>query len=93
MQQRNISAKNIARLETLCKSEDSMVAELAHLVLQVAKIKPHKRRRVKILARENRELLYKLHELNLVEVDSYTFHEILEPYDDEYEIEPNNIPF
>ena len=60
MAQPNISAKNIARLNILKQSENKRVAELASIVLEVAKVKPHKKRRLKVLAKEHRELLLQL---------------------------------
>jgi hypothetical protein len=39
---------------------------MAGIVLEVARVKPHKKRRLKFLAKENRELLYKLEESGLI---------------------------
>lgn len=64
--QSNISKKNIERLEVLKSSNNSEVVELASLVLEVARIKPHKRGRLKVLAKENKELLLKLEETGLI---------------------------
>jgi hypothetical protein len=60
LEQSNISAKNIQRLETLTHSELPGIADLASLVLAVARVKPHKRRRFKFLASRHRDLLNKL---------------------------------
>ena len=60
MEQSNISEKNIQRLETLTHSELPGIADLASLVLAVARVKPHKRRRFKFLASRHRDLLNKL---------------------------------
>jgi hypothetical protein len=38
---------------------------MAGIVLEVARIKPHKKRRLKFLAKENRELLSKLENTGL----------------------------
>ena len=65
MEQSNISRKNIRRLETLIHSELPGIADLATLVLAVARVKPHKRRRFKFLAAHDRELLNKLIESGL----------------------------
>jgi len=62
MQQSHISKKNLARLEQLAKSEEPRLARLAAIVLEVARVTPYKRRRLKILARNHRELLRKLGE-------------------------------
>ena len=60
--QSNISKKNIKRLKFLLESEDTEVVELTEIVYQVACIKPHKKRRLKFLAKNNRELLNRLEE-------------------------------
>ena len=66
LNQSNISKKNIARLEKLACSQNQEISELANIVLEVARIKPHKRRRLKFLAKENRELLSKLENSGLI---------------------------
>lgn len=66
LQQSNISKKNIARLGTLKTSNNNEISELASIVLEVAKVKPCKRRRLKFLARENKELLIKLENTGLI---------------------------
>jgi hypothetical protein len=66
MEQSHISRKNVARLEKLAKSEEPRVACLAAIVLEVARVTPYKRRRLKILAREHPDLLRKLDETGLV---------------------------
>ncbi len=60
LEQSNISAKNIKRLESLTASTLPGIADLASLVLAVARVKPHKRRRFKFLARHDRPLLNRL---------------------------------
>lgn len=42
------------------------VAELAEIVLEVARVKPYKKRRLKVLARERRDLLQRLEETDLI---------------------------
>ena len=66
MHQSHISKKNVARLERLAKSETLQVASLAAIVLEVARVTPYKRRRLKILARNHRDLLRRLEETGLV---------------------------
>ena len=66
LRQSNISQKNISRLKKLVDSDDSKIAELAVTVLEVALVKPHKKRRLKILAKERRDLLRKLEETGLI---------------------------
>jgi len=48
-QQSHISAKNISRLETLSQSSNSEVQSLAVLIIEIDKVHPRKRRRVKFL--------------------------------------------
>jgi hypothetical protein len=66
MDQRNISAKNVARLRTLCNSSSEEVREKAQLVLEVALAAPHKRKRRAVLARQSPELLNRLIEQGLI---------------------------
>jgi hypothetical protein len=66
MEQSHISKKNIARLEKLVKSQEPEIASLAALVLEVARVTPYKRKRLKTLARQHPDLLRKLDETGLV---------------------------
>lgn len=66
LKQSNISAKNLLRLEQLARSPNQRIAELAAIVLEVGRIKPHKRRRLKFLARGHQELLRKLDDTGLI---------------------------
>jgi hypothetical protein len=66
LKQSHISKKNESRLNTLSCSENPKIAELASIVLEVAKVKPYKKRRLKVLARERRDLLQKLKETGLI---------------------------
>jgi hypothetical protein len=66
MHQSHISKKNVARLEQLAKSDEARVASLAAIVLEVARVTPYRRRRIKILGRNHRDLLRKLGETGLV---------------------------
>ena len=66
MHQSHISQKNVARLERLAMSKTPQVASLAAIVLEVARVTPYKRRRLKILARNHRDLLRRLDETGLV---------------------------
>ena len=58
--QRNISAGNIARLKRLRKSPDEEIQRQAALLLEVAKLAPHKRGRIACLATHAPELLDQL---------------------------------
>ena len=66
LRQSHISAKNVARLEELAASSNERIAEHAALVLEIARIKPYKRRRLKVLARTRRDLLEKLEDTGLI---------------------------
>ena len=71
LKQSNISRMNIVRLEKLKASKNERISELASIAFDVAKIKPNKKRRLKFLARENRELLLKLEETGLIMAHHY----------------------
>ncbi|MCF6158979.1 MAG: hypothetical protein E3K32_10515 [wastewater metagenome] len=64
--QSHISAKNISRLEALAKSNNDTIVALATIVLEVGKVTPYKRQRLKILAQKRRDLLRKLDETGLI---------------------------
>ena len=66
LKQSNISSKNIGRLVKLSNSSNSEIAEHATIVLEVAKVKPHKKGRIRFLARKHRALLNKLDETGLI---------------------------
>ena len=66
LEQSHISERNVARLKTLASSEEQRIAELANIVLEAAQIKPDKKRRLKVLAKERRDLLQKLEETGLI---------------------------
>ncbi len=66
MRQARITDETIARLQVLQASTKEKVAHLAALVLEVARIKPYRKGRLKELARENPELLEKLRQAELV---------------------------
>jgi len=73
LEQSNISKKNIARLESLTSIEDESFQQLRGLVLEIAKAKPHKKRRWKFLRKEHPELLERV-------VKSRFFDWILDEY-------------
>jgi hypothetical protein len=60
LDQSHISQKNIERLGILTRHADPDVRRLAVLVLEVARVKPHKRRRLKFLAQNYPSLLLRL---------------------------------
>jgi len=53
-------------LRKLVISPNEQIAELAAIVLEVAEIKPYKKRRLKEIARKRRDLLHKLDETGLI---------------------------
>lgn len=63
LQQSMISAKNVARLKRLARHEDDQVAELAALILEIARVFPGKRNRWLKLARHHRPLFNRTIEL------------------------------
>ena len=66
LKQSHISDKNLARLRQIAKSEDPEVRTLAAIALEVGRVTPYKRRRLKHLARTHPELLVKLEDTGLV---------------------------
>jgi hypothetical protein len=66
LKQSHISDKNVARLKTLAKSDNPEIARLARIVLEVAEVKPYKRKRMTVLARERPWLLAELEETGLI---------------------------
>ncbi len=66
LKQSHISQTNVKRLQLLTRSENGRIVELAEIVLEVAAVKPHKRRRLKVLAKERRDLLRRLEETGLI---------------------------
>ena len=65
-EQSHISAENVARLEELAGSSNERIVEHAALVLEIARIKPYKRKRLKVLAQTRRDLLEKLEVTGLI---------------------------
>jgi ribosome-binding protein aMBF1 (putative translation factor) len=66
LRQSHISERNVIRLGQMAKSDSPEVASLAEIVLEVARIKPYKTRRLKFLAQKHPELLRKLEAAGLV---------------------------
>jgi hypothetical protein len=66
LKQSHISEKNVIRLRQMEKSDNPQVASLAGIVLEVARLKPYKTRRLKFLARKHPELLRKLEVTGLI---------------------------
>ena len=66
LEQSHISEKNVVHLERMAKSDNPQVASLAAIVLDVARVKPYKTRRLKFLAHKHPELLSKLRDTGLI---------------------------
>jgi hypothetical protein len=66
LNQSHISKKNIARLHALVQSADEEIAMLAGIVLDIAMVRPYKKKRLKFLAQKHRDLLAKLNETGLI---------------------------
>ena len=66
LKQSHISARNLTRLKDLAESNNTETAEYARLVLEVAQVRPYKKRRLKVLARERPDLLRRLEETGLI---------------------------
>jgi hypothetical protein len=66
LRQSRISDKNVHRLRELVQSPNTRIAELAGIVLEVAEVKPYKKRRLKVLARQRPDLIRKLEETGLI---------------------------
>ena len=64
--QSHISEKNVSRLKKLAISPTERVAELACIVLEVAEIRPYKKKRLRELAKTRRDLLQKLEKTGLI---------------------------
>jgi hypothetical protein len=63
LDQSNISKKNIARLEILTQHANGAVKDLALLILEVVRVKPHKWRRWKFLGKNHPALFERLKDL------------------------------
>lgn len=66
LSQSHISDKNVDRLKEIFLSSNPYIRNLAAVVLEVAAVKPYKKRRLKILARHHPEVLSKLEETGLI---------------------------
>lgn len=64
--QSHITEKNISRLRKLAVSPYERIAELAGIVLEVAKVKPYKKKRLKELSEKRPDLLRKLDDTGLI---------------------------
>jgi sugar phosphate isomerase/epimerase len=66
LEQSHISTKNVARLRVLASSRNTRIASLAARVLEVAIVTPDRRRRIRTLARQHREVLARMEQAGLI---------------------------
>lgn len=66
LNQSNISRKNIKRLNVLSLSENKNISISAQLILEIARVKPTKKKRLKYLASNRKDLLHRLEETGLI---------------------------
>lgn len=66
MMQSHISKRNVTRLKILAASPIPLTADLARIVLDVARVKPYKKKRAAYLARNHRDILEKCEETGLI---------------------------
>ena len=78
LDQSNISAKNIQHLKALASDLDPEVQTMAGLVLDIALVHPHKRRRWRHLAARHRDLFHRAVEV----LGPDFFYEVLRNYGD-----------
>lgn len=85
LQQRNISAKNTTRLESLCEFDDPDVRQLAKIVLEVATVAPRRRKRVGYLRQHHPDLYLQLVRLGICQ-------EWIDDLEGEYPMEASDGP-
>lgn len=84
-EQRNISTKNLKRLNSLTKSANPGISKLADAVLSAGNAKRHRRKRLAFLARHHPEVMDKLGAVGLI-IPPEEYRAIWQ-CQDEYEIE------
>jgi hypothetical protein len=65
LRQSNIS-KNLTRLKALAASSNPEIARMAKLVLEIGRVHPRRKKRLRCLARERRDLFAQLEETGLI---------------------------
>lgn len=85
LNQKNISVKNIARLQSLCEFDDPDVRQLAKTVLDVAKVAPRRRKRAGYLRLHHPDLYQQLVQLGI-------YDEWVEDPEPEYLMETSDGP-
>jgi len=71
LRQSHISNKNMARLKELAGSSNQQIAEQVALVHEIARIKPYKRKRLKVLARTRKDFLDKLEDTGMIRAHNW----------------------
>lgn len=85
LNQKNISAKNIARLQSLCEFDDPDVRQLARTVLEVATVAPRRRKRAGNLRLHHPDLYSELVQLGI-------YQEWIEDLEGEHPMEAGDGP-
>jgi hypothetical protein len=80
--QSHISARNIAHLTQLSEAEDPQVSRFAAVVLELARLRPYRRRRFGGLQASHPELWQRLIELNIIGED-FLFEQGWEPSEED----------
>jgi len=91
--QNRISEKNIKMLETMCKKYTGELQKQAEAVLQLAQIRPYKKKRLGYIYHNHRELFDQLVNLRLIEdwiTPLIEAEEAVEAYYDSFELEEIN---
>jgi hypothetical protein len=66
LSQSNISKKNLTRLKKLSASPNEEIAGMAKLILEIGRVHPLRKGRLRFLARERKDLLDQLEETGLI---------------------------
>jgi len=66
LSQSNISKKNLSRLKRLAASPNEEIAGIARLVLEIGRVHPQRKGRLRFLARERKDLLDQIEETGLI---------------------------
>ena len=69
--QSHISKKNLSKLKVFASAFNAKIPEFASIAFEVARVKPYKKRRLKVLPKERRDLLQQLEETGLIFAHHY----------------------
>ncbi len=79
--QSHVSDQNIAQLVEYVESEDRGVSEFASLVLELVRLRPHKKKRYRGLRATHPDLWRRLSEAGIIEVWEFSDEEACYPFD------------